>query len=104
MSIGTNMFGIDADQTRTGDDRNHTVLVDTERDAGTRNFTDELYLLPDYINVTLLDTNSTEEIDSFYFYEVSLQLAFARFVLVSRNATRVSRDTQCLVQLRFSDF
>lgn len=62
MSIGTNM---------SDDGRNHTVLVGPERDADTRNLTDELYPLPSYINVTLLDINATEEIDSFYFYEVS---------------------------------
>ncbi|XP_032672759.1 cardioacceleratory peptide receptor-like [Odontomachus brunneus] len=113
MSIGTNMFGIDVD--RTGDNRNHTVLVDLEHDAGTRNFTDELYLLPDYINVTLLDTNTTEEIDSFYFYETEqftvLWLLFA--VIVAGNTAvlaglllgkrRKSRMDFFIKQLAFAD-
>lgn len=70
MSIEVNMPG-DASQAWTVD-RNQTSLVLVPEHAGLRNVTDdELYPLPDYINVTLLDVNATEEIDSFYFYEVS---------------------------------
>lgn len=59
--------------TRPDDARNRTAhLAEPDRD-GLRNVTDDLYPLPDYVNVTLLEAavNSTDEIDSFYFYEVS---------------------------------
>lgn len=66
----TTMFG-DANQVRI-DDWNLTGGFDLERAGELENVTDELYPLPDYINVTSLpDINTTEEIDSFYFYEVS---------------------------------
>ncbi|EZA48172.1 hypothetical protein X777_14057 [Ooceraea biroi] len=61
----------DADQVWTAD-RNQTAADFDLEGMGLGNITDELYPLPDYINVTLLpDVNITEAIDSFYFYEVS---------------------------------
>lgn len=101
------MFETDADQALTVNDHNHTVLVSSKRDPGMRNLTDELYPLPDYVNVTLLDMNATEEIDSFYFYEVSPRVEFSCVSLgdvPSRKTICVSRDIQRIVQLSFSDF
>jgi len=65
LLISTNMFG-NANQVQSGE-CNQTA------DQGLKNFTDELCeALLDYINVTSQpDVNVTEEIDSFYFYEVS---------------------------------
>lgn len=65
LLISTNMYG-NANRVRSGE-CNQTA------DKGLRNFTDELCeTLLDYINVTSQpDINVTEEIDSFYFYEVS---------------------------------
>lgn len=66
----------DVNQART-DDWNLTASFDLERAGELRNLTDELYPFPDYINITSLpDINTTEEIDSFYFYEVSRASAF----------------------------
>ncbi|TGZ58404.1 Uncharacterized protein DBV15_09628 [Temnothorax longispinosus] len=62
----------DANQART-DDWNLTAGFDLVSAGELGNVTDELYPLPDYINVTSLpDVNTTEEIDSFYFYEIML--------------------------------
>ncbi|KYM83904.1 hypothetical protein ALC53_05666 [Atta colombica] len=60
-----------ANRVRT-DDWNLTAGFNLKRVEKLRNITDEFYLIPDYINVTSLpDVNTTEKIDSFYFYEVS---------------------------------
>lgn len=85
--IGMNMLG-DASQVRTAD-RNQTTDFDPDW-FGLKNITDELYPLLDYINVTLLpDVNMTEEIDSFYFYEVSEVFAFFFFRRKLRNSARI---------------
>ncbi|KYN23415.1 hypothetical protein ALC57_04289 [Trachymyrmex cornetzi] len=71
----------DANRART-DDWNLTAGFDLERFEELGNVTDELYPIPDYINVTSLpDVNTTEEIDSFYFYEVSRILYFRLYFL-----------------------
>lgn len=36
-----------------------------------KNATDGIFLISEYINASSLDINATEEIDSFYFYEVN---------------------------------
>lgn len=36
-----------------------------------KNATDGIFLITEYLNVTPSDINATEEIDSFYFYEVN---------------------------------
>lgn len=108
------MFG-NANQART-DDWNLTAGFDLERAGELGNVTDELYPLPDYINVTSLpDINTTEEIDSFYFYETEqfavLWLLFA--VIVAGNTAvlagllfgkrRKSRMNFFIMQLAFAD-
>ncbi|KYQ57218.1 hypothetical protein ALC60_03739 [Trachymyrmex zeteki] len=61
------------------DDWNLTSGFDLERVEELENVTDELYPILDYINVTSLpDVNTTEEIDSFYFYEVR-RISYFRF-------------------------
>jgi len=82
ISIGTNMPG---DVSWTAD-RNQTADFNPNWLVGLGNITDELYPLLDYINVTsLTDINTTEEIDSFYFYEVSRVFAFFFFRRKLRN-------------------
>ncbi|XP_012541117.1 cardioacceleratory peptide receptor isoform X2 [Monomorium pharaonis] len=108
------MFG-DANEVRI-DDWNLTVGFDLERVGELGNVTDELYPLPDYINVTSLpDVNTTEQIDSFYFYETEqfavLWLLFA--VIVAGNTAvlaglllgkrRKSRMNFFIMQLAFAD-
>ncbi|KYN44800.1 hypothetical protein ALC56_00795 [Trachymyrmex septentrionalis] len=67
-----------ANRART-DDWNLTAGFNLGRVEELGNVTDELYPIPDYINVTsLADVNTTEEIDSFYFYEVS-RISYFRF-------------------------
>ncbi|XP_011056707.1 PREDICTED: cardioacceleratory peptide receptor-like isoform X2 [Acromyrmex echinatior] len=105
----------DANRART-DDWNLTAGFDLERVEELRNVTDELYPIPDYINVTSLpDVNTTEEIDSFYFYETEqfavLWLLFA--VIVAGNTAvlaglllgkrRKSRMNFFIMQLAFVD-
>ncbi|KAL0099028.1 hypothetical protein PUN28_020225 [Cardiocondyla obscurior] len=105
----------DANQARTND-WNLTIGFDLERVGELENVTDELYPLLDYINVTsLLDLNTTEEIDSFYFYETEqfavLWLLFA--VIVAGNTAvlaglllgkrRKSRMNFFIMQLAFAD-
>jgi len=77
--IGTIMSG-DANRVRT-DDWNLTAGFDLKRVEKLRNITDEFYPIPDCINVTSLpDVNTTEKIDSFYFYEVSRISTFFDFI------------------------
>ncbi|XP_077266200.1 crustacean cardioactive peptide receptor isoform X2 [Temnothorax americanus] len=105
----------DANQART-DDWNLTAGFDLVSAGELGNVTDELYPLPDYINVTSLpDVNTTEKIDSFYFYETEqfavLWLLFA--VIVAGNTAvlaglllgkrRKSRMNFFIMQLAFSD-
>lgn len=62
-----NEMSVEQNGERTG--RNETFMTDGSTQGNiTENYGDSL---PEYINVTLLDVNSTEVIDSFYFYEVS---------------------------------
>ncbi|KYM96442.1 hypothetical protein ALC62_12896 [Cyphomyrmex costatus] len=71
----------DANQVQT-DDWNLMAGFDLERIEELGNITDEFYPLLDFINVTSLpDVNTTEEIDSFYFYEVSRILYFRFYFL-----------------------
>lgn len=51
-------------------DRNQTRLL-LDGPIQTDQFGNQLGSFPEYLNVTLRDGNATEEIDSFYFYEVS---------------------------------
>ncbi|XP_011877639.1 PREDICTED: cardioacceleratory peptide receptor-like isoform X3 [Vollenhovia emeryi] len=111
--MGTTMSG-DANQALI-DDWNLTAGFDRERAGELENVTDELYPL-DYINVTSLpDVNTTEQIDSFYFYETEqfavLWLLFA--VIVAGNTAvlaglllgkrRKSRMNFFIMQLAFAD-
>ncbi|KAK2581578.1 hypothetical protein KPH14_002087 [Odynerus spinipes] len=80
-----------------------------------KNASDGIYLIPEYLNVTSLDVNATEEIDSFYFYETEqftvLWLLFA--VIVAGNTAvlaglllgkrRKSRMDFFIKQLAFAD-
>lgn len=98
----------DANEARI-DDWNLTAGFDLERVGELENVTDELYPLPDYVNVTSLsDVNTTEQIDSFYFYEVSRASAFsilffAFCVTKLRETVRIARGMQFLEQLLFSN-
>lgn len=98
------------------DNWNLTAGFDLERVGELGNVTDELYPLPDYINITSLpDVNTTEQIDSFYFYETEqfavLWLQFA--VIVAGNTAvlaglllgkrRKSRMNFFIMQLAFAD-
>lgn len=70
MSIVINMSE-DANQERTGDRNQTFVDFDVDWSDGLKNVT-EIYSSSNYTNFTSLpDVNTTEEIDSFYFYEVS---------------------------------
>ncbi|EFN65305.1 hypothetical protein EAG_07244 [Camponotus floridanus] len=70
-------------------------------DQGLRNFTDELCeALLDYINVTSQpDVNITEEIDSFYFYEVSFLFLLNQHVN-SKDAIVCTRQLACNEQFQ----
>lgn len=78
LSIGTTMSANEV----WIDNWNLTAGFDLERVGELGNVTDELYPLPDYINITSLpDVNTTEQIDSFYFYEVSRAWHFRFYIL-----------------------
>jgi len=82
----------DANQART-EDWNLTAGFDLERTGESGNVTYDLYPLLDYINVTSLsNVNNTEEIDSFYFYEVST----APFSILSFAFCVMRNDTNCM--------
>ncbi|XP_039313653.1 cardioacceleratory peptide receptor isoform X2 [Solenopsis invicta] len=112
LSIGTTMSANEV----WIDNWNLTAGFDLERVGELGNVTDELYPLPDYINITSLpDVNTTEQIDSFYFYETEqfavLWLQFA--VIVAGNTAvlaglllgkrRKSRMNFFIMQLAFAD-
>lgn len=81
-SISTNMYG-NANQVRRGDCNQTT-------DQALRNITDEALL--NYINVTSeSNVNATEEIDSFYFYEVSKGLLQSRIRIPLRKQREILR-------------